>query len=416
MISPKSAARFIARFSVTLCPILGLVFAMALLTEFIRGQVRPVDLLTSWQFWLAVLRDMTPSLGALVAAYLLAAQFVQKLHKTDSLADARGHIVNSLFGQLRFAPWIRVTNGRLDGSDKHVLRRIGGPGRLVVYNDSAAVLERAGHFTRVESQGFPALHPFEKVYTVIDLRPRRETSEVSAMSKEGIPITCEADIQFQISEGDSRPTATSPFPASEYEIFRAATSTWVLEASLPKETRDMDWSSRILMGEAVGYLRSILAQQPLDALIGLSDGGTANPREEIRQELERSLRAAAPNLGARILRVELGDIRVEDSVTQQWIEAWKANWEQQNAHERAKGRAEEIRHLEEAKTRAHLLMIRNLLGAFQPMLSRQQTVTSKLVLARLFMVLSRAPSDPLTRISLPKEAIDTLERLKKTLI
>ncbi len=406
MFSPEKLTRFLSRFLVVLLPTLAVLFAMGLVTELSQRENPEWNAL----FWLAVVRDMVPGIIALVAVDLLAARFVQALYKMKSLAEARGFIYRCIFGQSKFGPWLRITEGTSSGKDQ-VLNQVGGPGHLVIYNDSAVLLEKGGQFTRIEKKGFARLKPFEKIYTIVDLRPKRWVYPVKAMSKEGIPITCDADIAYKIDNESIEPTEEEPYPAPQDTIFNAAVCTWVREANRPTETRIMDWSGRVIISNTEGSLRSILSQYPLDRLIGLSLD-SANPREEIRQELEKQLRASVPKLGARILSVTLGDIKVDHEVTQQWIEAWQARWESWATERQALGRAAQVEQMEHAKTRAQVMMITNITKAFQSLLATEQKITSKLILTRLFMVLSRVEADPLARVYLPQEAVNTLKLLR----
>jgi adenosyl cobinamide kinase/adenosyl cobinamide phosphate guanylyltransferase len=122
-------------------------------------------------------------------------------------------------------------------------------------------------------------------------------------------------------------------------------------------------------------------------------------------------------LGARILSVSLGDIKVEHEVTQQWIEAWQARWERWATERQALGQASMVEQVENAKTRAQVMMITDITEALRPLMtSSDQKITSRLVLMRLFMVLSRAQADPLTRVYLPQEAVNTLKLLNDMIV
>jgi len=416
MFNPRRIVRFLAIVLAFLLPILGIVLVLGILTELQVQEAAWSDMRSSQSFWLTVLRDLAPSILALVAAYLLAARFARGLYDIDSFAEARGLVHRCLFGLKSFGPWLRIAGGTAEGDKTHTLKHVGGPGHLVVYNDSAAVLEGAGRFTRVQGSGFPQLARFEKIYSVVDLRPKRWVHPVNAMSKEGIPVTCEADISFQIASEGIAPSEERPFPASDEKIFQAATSSWLLKPSSFASSRIMDWSGRLLTDETEGSLRTLLTRYPLDRLIGLISPKSENVREEIRQQLEQRLQIAAPRLGARILRVELGDIQVQDEITQQWINAWQAAWERWATEREALGRAKQAEQIENAKTRAQVMMLTSVSEAFRPLVDQEQAVTSKLVLTRLFMVLSRAPSDPLTRVNLPREAVNTLKLLKDLIV
>jgi regulator of protease activity HflC (stomatin/prohibitin superfamily) len=411
MFNPQKIARYFLRFFTWVLPVVGAALVLSWVA---------VSLHRGWsaslRFWLPLLAGMVPSLGALLATYLLAARFVQRFYGIETLTEARQVIHRSLFGQFSFGPWRKVAGGMVDEAEGNILTRMGGPGSLVIYSDSAVLLQRAGRFTRVEQTGFAPLRDFETVYQVVDLRPRRWVYPVTALSREGIPITCQADISYQIDNEGVPSTEQVPFPVSERRAFRAATCSWIREADLPPEDRVMDWSKRIIISETEGNLRTILARYPLDQLIGLADPSSTNHREVIRQELEQMLKGAAPKLAGRILGVELGNIEVQDEIIQQRIDIWRAEWERWAIEREAVGKAKQAELLEDAKTRAQVMLLATITEAFQPMLAQQEAVTSKLVLARLFMVLSRAPSDPLTRVNLPKAAIGTLQLLKDLIV
>jgi regulator of protease activity HflC (stomatin/prohibitin superfamily) len=412
MINPAKMARFLGKLFLVLLLIFAPILGLVLFTELRVADTSIRDVAGSWRFWLLVGRDLVPAVIALLGVYILAARFVQRLYRLSSLGEARSYVHHSLFGLWSFGPWLRSAEGVLEGGPEHVLNRLGGPGHLVIYNDSAVLLERAGKFMRVQGKGFLGLEPFERAYGVVDLRPLRRVHEVFALSKEGIQIVCEADISYQIDTEAQEPTEEEPYPASDETVFRAATCTWVREANRPQESRTMDWADRVILSEAEGTLRTLLARCTLDQLIGLTDPRDRNHREEIRAALEGELRAGVAKLGAQILGVELGDIRVADHVTQQWIDAWRARWEKWVTENLALGRALQVEKLEEAKTRSQVMMIKAISSAFRPMRKKEQAMSSRLILARLFMVLGRSASDPWTRVFLPPEALNTLKVLQ----
>lgn len=413
MFNPLRAARYLLRVLGILLPVLGALLALAMFTELFQRDAVWREEVLSWKFWVAVVRDMAPGAVALIAALFLASRFVQRLYALDSLWEAGALVSRCLLGLWSFRPWLRLAGGAVEGDQDHILQRVGGPGHLVVYNDTAAVLERGGRFTRVEGRGFPRLQSLERVYRTVDLRPLRYMHSVSAMSREGIPIECEADISLQIDCEDVPPSDGAPFPASSTKVFQAATSEWVGKSDVASWDRSLTWSDRLLYHETDHRLRTILASYPLDQLIGLGSPDAEDPREAIRKELHTGLETAAERVGARIHSVELGDIRVQHEITAQWIDAWKAEWQRWSVERRSLGSARQAEQLERARNQAQVMMLTTISEAFRPLVGEQRSVTSRLILARLFMVLSRAPSDPLSRVFLPAEALRTLQSLRE---
>ncbi len=412
MFSPQRAGRYMLRVFGILLPALVALLALVLFTELFRREAPWREAVLSWRFWVAVARDMSPGVLALLAAFFLASRFVQRLYGLDSHREARALVNHCLFGLWSFGPWLRLTGGAAEGGPNHILQRVGGPGHLVVYNDTAVVLERGGRFTEVEHSGFPRLQSLERMYRSVDLRPLRYVHKVIAMSREGIPVECEADISLQIDSEDVPPTDDVPFPASRDKVFQAVTSEWVEKSDKPPRDRTLAWCDRLIFHETDSRLRTILAQYPLDRLVGLGSPDREDPREAIRRELQRGLETAASGVGARIHRVELGDITVHDEVTEQWIDAWKAEWKRWSVERQALGSAMQAEQLERARTQAQIMMLTTISEAFEPLVGEQRSVTSRLILARLFMVLGRAP-DPFTRVFLPAEALKTLKSLRE---
>jgi hypothetical protein len=177
----------------------------------------------------------------------------------------------------------------------------------------------------------------------------------------------------------------------------------------------MDWRGRVVVGFTEGILRNILAEYRLDWLLGPTGDDTTHPREQIRRRLEEALTQEAPKVGARILSVQLGEIRVEDEqIPAQWIEAWRAEEESQAAATRVEGEAELLR-IETVRARAQAEMVITLIRELQAVNVSDTELRSYLLAARLAETLRWMSYDPFTRAFLPPEAIRTLHRLQDLL-
>ena len=374
----------------------------------------------------------------------MAARFVRALYALETQGQAREFLLRSLFGMSSFQPYAVVHEGAVTQDTNSVLAKVGGPGNLVVYRDSSVVLERAGRLTRVEGPSFVQLEAFEKLYAVVDLRPQRWVYKVSAMSKEGIKVTCPAEIIFQLDSGGGEAPAGStgtqpyppdlastlrlpdlagdPFPMNPDNVFKAATCTWVREANRPTESRVMDWAGRVVISETEGTLRSILARYPLDQLVGqlpmesklaqkvwpVNTQGQ-HAREAIREELEQTLRQNVVKLGARILSVGLGQIQVDDKVAQQWLENVNAEAENWARRHLAEGETEIV--MKEKQSEAIHSYLHHVGNIFVALGAQGQVPSHEIILARMFEVLEQVSADPLTRSYMPGETLKTLKAL-----
>jgi hypothetical protein len=433
--------------------VLGLLVGMLLLlsgvAELHHRRVSLADLDSSMAggLVLVIVGNVLPALVALFVIPRLAARFIRALYDTKDLQEARGFLHRNMFGMQSLRPLLIVKQGRIDVGGGDLSDRVGGRALLIVYNDSAVVLERGGRLTRVVGPSIGFLQPFERIWEVVDLRHQRWPLTVNAMTKEGIPISCQADITFKIDDRfigrgggvrTKQPVETkaqrvtdaeiaaelekagigTPLPYTDDAVFNAATGVWVRIRQKEHDEQLRKWTGRVVIGEVEGTLRSILARYRLDWLIKPPRSGQPHPRERIREQLEQRLREALPpgnRLGARILRVDLGEIDVKDErISAQWVEAWQAEWERRALESKAEGEAELAR-LDTARVPAQAEMVLTLTEAVRPFVTSEEELSSYVLAMRFIETLRWMAYDPLRRVFLPPETLRMLKELDKTL-
>ncbi|MEA3309612.1 MAG: SPFH domain-containing protein [Chloroflexota bacterium] len=387
---------------------------------------------TKFGLWVAESSMMLPGILAVVAAVWLAGWYVKSLYGLENIRAGSEFVLRSLWGTLGFKPGLifraggeEVTpvGGQSAGAN-FVLRRVGGPGNLLLENNTALVLERGGQFTRVvHTPGRVRLRRFERVYQRIDLRPQVWPFTVSALSKEGIPIQCQVNVHFQIDPGELKPTPEIPYPATPETIFTAATATWVRGEDWLENK--LNWAGRVLISHTEGTLRSIIARTPLDHLV---PSQIPNPRTSsqpsaptkirgaIQQELFRALASDGAKLGVKIIDVMLQDIKVGAAVQEQWEDIWRTGWRSWTTEMLGTGKAMDYQQLEEARidtkiefvtTVAHALDQARLTGQLSKDLVALQVIDSLRHLGE--------SKDSLERTALPDETISALERIQALL-
>jgi hypothetical protein len=367
--------------------------------------------LTGWRLVLALVAGLVPAALAIAAGLVLSALYMRALYHPRSLRESFWFLVHCLFGQTSFKPWLMVEGGRLqtDLSDPDsLLAKVGGPGNLVIRKDTAVLLEQGGRLTRVVGPGSTKLRPFERIYDTIDLRPRRWQLPVAGMSKEGIPVTCDTDIEFQIQDDGQQPTGDRPFPVDPDAVFAASTSKWIREAHRPEGDRILDWKGRIVISATEGTLRFILARYPLDRLIAPETDGAEHPRREIRRELAAALDEAAASVGAKILKVELGEIRVDDEVTQQWIQGWRANWDSWGTEYLAEAEAFYVETVGTSQSRVVARQISDMANVLHELGRQGPQALMSGVRMQLHLMLRNLGTDSLALTYLPAEATKLL--------
>jgi hypothetical protein len=409
LLNPKRILRFGGRVLLLLLPLYASVLLLAFLAS--RSRTPPP---AGQQLKLMLAASFVPATLALIGGFLLAMSYLQAMYALKGKREAFWHLVHCLFGLASVKPWLRVETGKVNVPPTEMNRFIvkaGGPGNVIVRKDSAVVLERGGRLTKAAGPGLASLEPFERIYDTVDLRPRRWQHPVPALSKEGIPVTCETDIEFQIQDGGQQPTGETPFPADLKAVFAAVTSKWIREPERGEDDRVLDWKGHIVVSAAEGTLRFILARYPLDRLMAPTVEGQEHSRQAICRELEEALRVEASNVGAKILKVALGEIRVEDEVTQQWIETWRANWDHWGLEYLAASEALSLKVVGKARSEALAQKIGDTVTILHQLRQRGEEEFIAGTKLQLSLALRSIGSDSIALTYMPAEAMRLLQQV-----
>ena len=386
--------------------LLGLLL-LSVLTEWLTYAGDADSLWLDPTFWVQVVANLIPGVVLGLLVFWLGARFVRDFYGLDNWRAGLGFLLRTRFGMAGFSPWVKIHKGAIDNAGSF-LTQTGGPGNLVVYNDSAVVLEQDGQLKRVVGAGFQKLDAFETTYGVVDLRPKRAVLTVEAMTAEGIRIDWDVEIQYQIDDGGETAGEDAPYPLSQDKVLQAAAGRWVMADG----SAVLDWETRLTRGLVTGELRNILARKKLNDLVGLAGQSARPARQAVQQELTSDVRRAASGLGAKVLDIRLDRFRVKDEVTQQWIENWQARWRRWSEDGLAKSHAAQTRLYEATKAEAQASLIASIGQALEDLASRDRVIP-RVVLARLFSTLDRAAFHPASRVFFPAEAMKALDTMKR---
>jgi hypothetical protein len=390
-------------------------------------QVSPTLIADMLSLVLTAVRLAFPVLGVFVAIPILVSILFQKIYATQSLEEAHDSLNRVVFGKLGRRPLVIVGKGQILVGKDSFPGRVGGPATLVIYDDNVVITEQYGRIKRVLGAGLHNVERFEKVWEIIDLRPQHWVYPVFAMTKEGMPIRCEADLAFQIDDRPGEwgwPVHTGGLYAySEEAVFKAATSVWMREPDHPEHKRT--WVGRMVISFAEGFLRDILAEYRLDWLLAPPQSGQKHPREEIREQLEQRLSASAGKVGAKLIRVDIGPIEVqarEEETTEKLLEiipkqrvaAWYADWEARALAGRAEMEAELLR-TDMARVQAQAEVIVEIMEALQDTIATQGVSEPYILAVRLVESLRWMSYNVYQHDFVPPEAVQRLRRLRELL-
>ena len=391
--------------------------AICLLSSFLLELLRHLVGDTPLRLW-RILVGAVPGAAGLIAVLHASTAFVQDVYDISGRREARRHAWVLLFGSQAKPtyPHIRVKEGRID--EQHVetlLATLGGPGVVTVFNDSAVVLEQYGRHVRVAGPGTVFLRRFERIHEVLDLRPHERTTEVRALTKEGIPVQTEVQVRFQLAR--DREHAFPPPPGTAGPVYRWA---WKRASQSHRRLTDLDhgvereehWPARV-MGEVGPNLRTLIATVELDKLMEPYEPDCA-PRQRLIDAYRKRLDESIRGFGAQILGVRVGPIRPTlPQVEEERIANWQAFWKARAQREEAKGEAAVIREEGSARAYAQLEIILSLTREFRQVFEQNVALSTELIALRFIEALRHAWSRP-DRTITSDEALDTLDRLQDT--
>ncbi len=322
-------------------------------------------------------------------ARLAAVRFISAFYGV-SPDSANEFIGWQIFGRSGFKPLLRVTAGEIAYSDETV-KKIGGPGGIIVYNDSAVVLERAGKLTRVAlGPTMVKLEPFEKVWDMVDLLPHRWVFPVDAITYDGLRITYEADIKFRITR-------------TEADVFKAVTCKWIRDAHRTEPDRLMTWPKRVIISATEGSLRAILATYALNQLL---ENAT---REEVRKKLEENLKGAGVNFGVTIDEVSLGDITFQDQILTEWRGVWEAERDREVQEALTEAKARRIEMEEHARIEVRERMLRRTIHVLKQLKKQNVENPERFVILSFIQMIRNTENS----LFMPDQILTTLDSLRQ---
>jgi regulator of protease activity HflC (stomatin/prohibitin superfamily) len=296
--------------------------------------------------------------GSWWVAWGLMIQLTKALYQI-STEEAAGFVLRLFYGvpaRPPKGPTLVIRKGQILPSCPEVLRKVGGPAFASIGHESAAITSLRGQIYRVLKPGFHKLHAFEKVWDVVDLRPQRRGVKVETYTRDGIPIYCEAEIRFNLDNGQEPRYHALPFnDISAQRVLELTTGKVVLSSD--NGYKFTSWTGRMYKALLDGKIQGWIEQYRLDDLI--SPASTGEPMiARLQQEVEDQLRQIGESIGVWVERVEIKSLRPdEEHISEQWLELWRSEWDLVENERKAKAKAlgtEEVR-LARVRARTHLL-------------------------------------------------------------
>lgn len=272
----------------------------------------------------------------------------------------------------------------------------------IVPGHQVLALAKGNRFTRVDGPGFVMLYRGEAVSNAIDLRPHKRVLPVEANTRDGIPIDTRVSVSFQVRQlPDAYAFDPLVYPYDPDAIFPVSTYTRTDEDGVvhPWTEQLAPLAAALLRNELSTYLLDELQQQ---------NTGTVNVKKEIQQRIRRRLLREADTHGIDLLSVGVGPIMVPESITEQRVKTWQAEWQRKIAVRHAAGDAEAVRRVKQARARAQIEIIEKITQSIEAMRRHEHTNLTEIITLRMIEALEEATSDDSVQALIPQHVMANL--------
>ena len=304
---------------------------------------------------------------------------------------------------------------------------VSGVGVIDADSVSIFTLFEPQRLSRIRGTGLVFTRDQEYLDQIIDLRIQLRTQEFPYVTRDGIPVKARLTMRLQIDQTIFNKNLHAhdpkdPYPAPINWSIHAAQRALSNLQSVDSSGTVSRWSD-VPLFIANGALRAIVSEYTFDQLTKPQDP-EANPRGDIRADLDKRVRPLLLRSGIKLLVLSVGLFLPGDldmnlafdpekpklgAITEQRISAWKAEWESRMIKISAEGQAEAERQREKARVQARMELIMRITQALEhgvPADSSQEQIAQ-----RFINTLWEMAKEPDTRARLEEDSVQLLLRL-----
>jgi regulator of protease activity HflC (stomatin/prohibitin superfamily) len=294
-----------------------------------------------------------------------------------------------------------------------IWRFFAGPGIVLTNPHEVAVVTDGMEIKEIAPPGLAFTGRLDRVDQIVDLRTQLKTTNVSALTKDGIRVQVLAYVFFRIdaTSGDAdRFWAGDQTGAAVFEIVR-------LQQAEGEERQVWDG---LPARRARFILQDIIGEYEFDELCARDVPSWHDPKEivyeVIKKELARRLKEAMKEecrgleiVGAGIANLEPADPKA----MQQRIENWRTEWTRRMAIQLGQGERAALQQVAQARALAQAKVIRILTSEVEDLEDVDRDVLADVLTLRLLEELDDMARSPSVRELLSPETEETMQKLRR---
>lgn len=256
----------------------------------------------------------------IILAIHISATYILALHESEGVTLKDGFLlVLSLINGTGY-DWIVVADGKIVKHKKGrgFMKKLGGPGKVIIQPGNAVVFERAGRISRIAGASVVLTKRAENIRKIVNLQKQFHMETFDAVTQDKITVKVEVAVVYQILPANQTPggriitDTTDLYPVTEETLKRA-----VFAGTAG------GWEG-FCQGAPMGVIRDQIMARNVDELFGSKSNPNTKPStadERVIKEIEKiALEQAsdhAPDNGAKILMVDIRNIKLPKSVHDQ---------------------------------------------------------------------------------------------------
>lgn len=284
-----------------------------------------------------------------------------------------------------------------------------GSGVIMVGVGQAAVLETSTQFSRVIGPGVEFTRRLEKIKTVVDLRSQSRGAEVSARTRDGVPVQTSVFGLFRIAPEGKRQDQDSDFPFHRQTIQKVI----YRQDGLAEEDERHSWDDYAIR-VVVSRFQEILSRFTLDQLFAPHDPDQV-PRLVLASLLETAVRNDLSRRDIELIFVNFGALELPDEVQEQRIASWQAEWKARAKEKEAVGEADAERSVQAARAAGQWELVQGLINGLSASQGLSGIEPADLVTWHLLNAVESMSADPLLQPLIPQETVNTLLDIREWL-
>lgn len=269
-------------------------------------------------------------------------------------------------------------------------------------------ITKGNSYARAAGPGFIILYKKEAYNKiVIDLRTQFRKQPIHFITRDGIHLKSNVNVVFQVRQKKSAYPDDMLYPYDKDAIFHINYAN-----TIDQDGNLMPWTEQIFPRAAL-LVSQALSRYDLNTLL---NPGALSPIEQVKKEVKEQLAQTLHEEGITLYTVGIGPLQLPPEVQKQHIDSWKANWERQIKIEEAGRQAEALRLIKQARARAQIQIIENIIQNLEAM--RQggsgESDLYQIIILRMIEALEEAVSDGSVQALIPQQIMANLVNATST--